>query len=87
MGNRVPSDDTSVTSLSCRLNGALVGKTVGVVGTGATGIQVIQIDEPAIREGLPLRRRAPVATFVAVGLVCLAQIALLDHVVAGTSSR
>jgi signal transduction histidine kinase len=32
---------------------------------------------------LPLRRRAPVAVFVAVAVICLAQIALLDHIVAG----
>jgi signal transduction histidine kinase len=32
---------------------------------------------------LPLRRRAPVATFVAVSVISLVQIALLDHVVAG----
>jgi signal transduction histidine kinase len=32
---------------------------------------------------VPLRRRAPVAVFVAVGVVCAAQFALLDHLVAG----
>jgi signal transduction histidine kinase len=32
---------------------------------------------------VPLRRRAPVATFVAVSVICLAQIAFLDHLVAG----
>ena len=32
---------------------------------------------------LPFRRLAPVAVFAAVAVICLAQIALLDHVVAG----
>jgi signal transduction histidine kinase len=32
---------------------------------------------------VPFRRRAPVAVFVAVSVLCLAQIALLDHVVSG----
>jgi len=33
---------------------------------------------------VPFRRRAPVAVFVAVSVLCLVQIALLDHVVAGS---
>jgi signal transduction histidine kinase len=32
---------------------------------------------------VPWRRRAPVAVFAVVGAVCLAQLALLDHVVSG----
>jgi signal transduction histidine kinase len=32
---------------------------------------------------VPFRRRAPVATFAVVSVICLAQIALLDHIVAG----
>jgi hypothetical protein len=32
---------------------------------------------------VPFRRRAPVAVFVAVSVLCLLQIALLDHAVAG----
>jgi signal transduction histidine kinase len=32
---------------------------------------------------LPLRRRAPVAVFVVVSVLCLAQLAVLDHIVAG----
>ena len=32
---------------------------------------------------VPFRRRAPVAVFVAVSLICLAQLAVLDHIVAG----
>ena len=36
---------------------------------------------------VPFRRRAPVAVFAAVSVLCLAQIAVLDRVVAATSSR
>ena len=32
---------------------------------------------------LPFRRRAPVAVFVVVSVLCLAQLAVLDHIVAG----
>ncbi len=32
---------------------------------------------------VPWRRRAPLAMFVAVSVICLAQVALLDHLVAG----
>ena len=32
---------------------------------------------------VPFRRRAPVAAFVAVSVLCLAQLALLEHIVAG----
>jgi signal transduction histidine kinase len=32
---------------------------------------------------LPLRRRAPVAVFAAVSVLCLVQLAVLDHIVAG----
>jgi signal transduction histidine kinase len=32
---------------------------------------------------VPLRRRHPVPVFVAVSVICLAQLALLDHIVAG----
>jgi signal transduction histidine kinase len=32
---------------------------------------------------VPPRRRAPVAAFVAVSVICLVQLALLDHIVAG----
>ena len=37
----------------------------------------------ALLATVPFRRRAPVAVFAAVSLLCLAQLAVLDHVVAG----
>ena len=38
----------------------------------------------ALLATLPFRRRAPVAVFVVVSVLCLAQFAVLDHIVAGS---
>jgi signal transduction histidine kinase len=37
----------------------------------------------ALLAGVPFRRRAPVAVFAAVSVLCLVQLAVLDHIVAG----
>jgi signal transduction histidine kinase len=48
--------------------------------TGVAGDLAFSV---ALLACVPFRRRAPVLVFVAVSVLCLAQLALLDHIVAG----
>jgi signal transduction histidine kinase len=77
------SDERPVTADACL---ALLLLVVFVLPSDLSGEADHAIDllfSVALLACLPLRRRAPVATFAAVSVICLVQIAVLDHVVAG----
>jgi signal transduction histidine kinase len=77
-------DERPITGDACLAVLLLVGFVLPSDLAAGTDARVDLLFSIALLACVPFRRRAPVAVFVAVALICLAQIALLDHVVAGS---
>ena len=76
-------DERPITGDACLALLLLVGFVLPSDLSAETDAGVDLAFSVALLACLPWRRRAPVAVFVAVSLLCLLQIALLDHAVAG----